>query len=85
MAEAMEETALDSNPQVTEEEVSRKECGETQQRIKYEKQEDHGMRSRGQLKIATLGSSSWMLYAPQEVKGLDDDIYVYLCVYSVQP
>jgi len=25
------------------------------------------------LEIATLGSSSWMLYAPQGVKGLDDD------------
>jgi hypothetical protein len=25
------------------------------------------------LEIATLGSSSWMLYAPQGVKGTDDD------------
>jgi hypothetical protein len=31
------------------------------------------MRSRGQLEIATLGSSSSMPYAPQGVKGLDDD------------
>jgi hypothetical protein len=31
------------------------------------------MRSRGQLKITTLGSSSWMPYAPQGVKGLHDD------------
>jgi len=32
------------------------------------------MRSRGQLEITTLGSSSWMPYAPQGVKGTDDDI-----------
>jgi hypothetical protein len=31
------------------------------------------MGSRGLLKIATLGSSSWMPYAPQGVKGTDDD------------
>jgi len=31
------------------------------------------MRSRGQLEIAMLGSSSWMPCAPQGVKGLDDD------------
>jgi len=31
------------------------------------------MRSRGELVIATLGSSSWMPYALQGVKGLDDD------------
>ena len=31
------------------------------------------MRSRGQLEIATLGSSLWMPYAPQGVKGTDDD------------
>jgi hypothetical protein len=31
------------------------------------------MRSRGYLKIATLGRSSWMPYAPQGVKGLNDD------------
>ena len=31
------------------------------------------MRSSGQLEIATLGSPSWMPYAPQRVKGLDDD------------
>jgi hypothetical protein len=31
------------------------------------------MRSRGQMEIATLGSSSWMPCAPQEVKRLDDD------------
>jgi hypothetical protein len=34
--------------------------------------EHHGMRSRGQLEIATLGSFSWMPYAPQGVKGLND-------------
>jgi hypothetical protein len=31
------------------------------------------MRSRGQLEIATLVSSSWMPYAPHGVKGTDDD------------
>jgi len=31
------------------------------------------MRSRGKLEITTLGSSSWMPYAPQGVKGTDDD------------
>jgi hypothetical protein len=31
------------------------------------------MRSRGQLEIATFGSSSWMTYAPQKVKVLDYD------------
>jgi hypothetical protein len=31
------------------------------------------MSSRRQLEIATLGSSSWMPYAPQGVKGTDDD------------
>jgi hypothetical protein len=31
------------------------------------------MRSRGWLEIATLGSYLWMPYAPQGVKGLDDD------------
>ena len=31
------------------------------------------MRSRGQLEIATPGSSSWMPGAPQGVKGFDDD------------
>jgi hypothetical protein len=31
------------------------------------------MRSRGWLEIATLGSSSWMPYTPQGVKGNDDD------------
>jgi hypothetical protein len=41
--------------------------------MKEETQEDHGMRSRGQLEIATFGSYSWMPYAPQGVKGLDDD------------
>jgi hypothetical protein len=36
-------------------------------------QEDYGMTSRGQLEIATLGSSSCMPYAPQGVKRTDDD------------
>jgi hypothetical protein len=31
------------------------------------------MRSRGQLEIASLGSSSWMPCATQGVKGTDDD------------
>jgi hypothetical protein len=31
------------------------------------------MRSREKLEIAVPGSSSWMPYAPQGVKGLDDD------------
>ena len=31
------------------------------------------MRSRGQLKIATLGSCSWMPYAPQGVEETDFD------------
>jgi hypothetical protein len=31
------------------------------------------MRSRGKLEIARLGSSSWIPYVPQGVKGLDDD------------
>jgi hypothetical protein len=31
------------------------------------------MRSREQPEIAMSGSSSWMPYAPQGVKGLDDD------------
>jgi hypothetical protein len=31
------------------------------------------MRSREQLEIAMPGSSPWMPYAPQAVKGLDDD------------
>jgi hypothetical protein len=41
--------------------------------MKYETQKYHGMRSKGYLEIATLGSSSWMPYAPQGVKGLDGD------------
>jgi hypothetical protein len=32
--------------------------------------------SRGQLKIAKPVSSSWMPYAPQGVKGLDDDTMI---------
>jgi len=39
--------------------------------MRYEAQEDHGTRSRGQLKAAMPGSSSWMPYAPQGVKGFD--------------
>jgi len=31
------------------------------------------MRSRGQLEIATFGSSSWMTYASQGVKRTEDD------------
>ena len=31
------------------------------------------MRSSGQLEITKLGSSSWMPYALQGVKGTDDD------------
>jgi len=31
------------------------------------------MRSRGLLEIATLGSSSWMPYAPQGVKRTDNN------------
>jgi hypothetical protein len=31
------------------------------------------MRSRRWLEIATLGSSSWMTYAPQGVKALEDN------------
>jgi hypothetical protein len=30
------------------------------------------MRSKLRLEIATIGSSSWMPYAPQGVKGIDD-------------
>jgi len=41
--------------------------------MKYEDQEDHGMRSWGQMEIAMPGSSSWTPYAPQGVKGHDDD------------
>ena len=41
--------------------------------MKYETQEGHGMRSGGQVEIATLGSATWMLCGPQGVKGLDDD------------
>ena len=39
------------------------------------------MRSRGQLKIATLGRSSWMPYASQGVKGLDD-VMMMMMMYS---
>jgi hypothetical protein len=38
-----------------------------------EEQEKHGMKSREQLEIAMPGSSSWMPYASQRVKGFDDD------------
>jgi len=31
------------------------------------------MRSRGQLEIAMLGSSSWKPYAPQGAEGTDND------------
>jgi len=31
------------------------------------------------MEIATLGSSSWMPYAPQGVKGIDDDDLVMQC------
>jgi hypothetical protein len=31
------------------------------------------MKSRGELEIATFGSSSWMPCAPQGVKGTDDN------------
>jgi hypothetical protein len=30
------------------------------------------MRTWGELEIATLGSSSWIFYVPQGVKGLDE-------------
>jgi hypothetical protein len=43
--------------------------------MKYEIQEDQAVSSRGQLEIATLGISSWMPYALQGVKRLDDDDY----------
>jgi hypothetical protein len=33
----------------------------------------NGMRSGGQVAMATLGSSSWMPHAPQGEKGTDDD------------
>jgi len=33
---------------------------------------NHGRRSRGQLETAIPGSSLWMLYTPQGVKGFDD-------------
>jgi hypothetical protein len=47
--------------------------------MKYETQEDHGMRSRVWLEIAMPGNSSWIPYAPQGVTGLhdDDDDYDY--------
>jgi hypothetical protein len=43
------------------------------------------MRSRRQLKITTLGRSSWMPYVPQGVKRLEDDeerrsIYIFFPV-----
>jgi hypothetical protein len=41
--------------------------------MKQEEQEKHGMKASEKLEIAMPGSSSWMPYAPQEVKGLDDD------------
>jgi hypothetical protein len=37
------------------------------------KRPDHGMWSRGLMEITTFGSSSWMPYAPQGVKGTDND------------
>ena len=37
------------------------------------KRPDHGMWSRGQMEIATLGRSSWMPCATQGVKGTDND------------
>ena len=40
---------------------------------KRKEQEDHGIRSREQLEIVMPGRSSWMPYAPQGEKGLDDD------------
>jgi hypothetical protein len=39
--------------------------------MKQEEQENHGMKSREQPEIAMPGSSSWMPYAPQRVKGLN--------------
>jgi hypothetical protein len=45
------------------------------------------MRSREKLEIATLGNSSWLPYAPQRVKGLDDEdvrlLFVLFCVLFV--
>ena len=41
--------------------------------MRYKAQDDHGTRSRGQLETAMPGSSSWMPYVPQGVKGSDDD------------
>ena len=38
---------------------------------KERSREDHGTRSRGQLKTAMHGSSSWMPYTPQGVKEFD--------------
>jgi len=40
-------------------------------------QEDHGTRSRGQLETAVPGSSSWMPYAPQGVKGFEDMMMIH--------
>jgi hypothetical protein len=40
------------------------------------------MRSREYLEIAMPGSSSWMPYAPQGVKGLDDDEVYTRPVYA---
>jgi len=34
---------------------------------------ENGTRSRGWLETAMPGSSKWMPYAPQGVKGFDDD------------
>jgi len=35
--------------------------------------ENHGMSLTGWLEITMIGSSSWMPYTPQRVKGFDDD------------
>jgi hypothetical protein len=55
------------------EEVDRRRRGEEQQKMKYEAQEGHGMRSRGQLEIAKPENSSWMPCSPQGLTRLDDD------------
>jgi len=46
--------------------------------MRYEAQEDHGTSSRGQLETTMPGSSSWMLYASQGVKEIDDVMMIIL-------
>ena len=76
----VEKTALDWNPQGYRRRGRPKRMWRRTIEDENKEQEDHGMRSREQMEIAMPGSSSWMPYAPQRVRGLVDDEWRFVLV-----